>query len=621
MLDFNEIWEKLTSIDETDTIEAKYGSGIGDSILTTISAFSNEPETGGGYIILGVSKREESMLFPDYQINGVQNSDQLQNIVATRCRSEFSITIRPQIKVENVEDKTVLIIFIPEAQPSEKPVYIRKKGVEHGTYRRIGSTDQKCVDEDLEELYQGRKNQSLDAMPVTTTSLDDIDDRAIAAYRRLRAEVKKDAEELTYTNEELLKALGGILTIKGETCLTTAGLILFGTPAALRRELPMMRVDYMRVNGREWLADPERPYDDLIEYRDPLMLMIPRIAAQIEEDIPRAFLLPPDSLQRQDVPLIPRRVIREAVVNALIHRSYRIYGATQIIRFSNRIEIINPGFSLLSPERFGERGATRPRNPQIANVAHEVNFAETKGTGIRRMFDTMNDANLTLPLIESDRIQNSFSVKLSTVHFMEEEDVEWLKNFAVASLSDDESKALVFVRNTGVITNSIYRELNRVNIVEASRDLLRLRDLKLLETQSKGAGTYYVPGMLMKQAEGEAYQITKSDLPDSQLSGRSGIPDNKQTIPLPGLPSHLADLINNLGQRAARQDIEYAIWKLCDWRTFQVREIAAFLQRNQKYVQTQFLAPMVKEGRLVHSYPDIPAHPQQAYKAAKTSKG
>ena len=51
MLDFNELWERLISVDESDTIEAKRGSAIGDSLLETISAFSNEPELGGGYIL------------------------------------------------------------------------------------------------------------------------------------------------------------------------------------------------------------------------------------------------------------------------------------------------------------------------------------------------------------------------------------------------------------------------------------------------------------------------------------------------------------------------------------------------------------------------------------------
>ena len=616
MLEFDELWERLISVDESDTIEAKRGSDIGDSILTTISAFSNEPELGGGYILLGVAKKENA-LFPDYEIVGVENSDELQNNLAGRCRTDFNITIRPQIKPEYRNGRTVLVVFIPEAQPSQKPVYIKKKDVNHGTYRRIGSTDQKCVDIDLQELFQARKNESFDSMPITRTSIHDIDERAIKSYRRLRAEIKSDAEELSYDDEEMLNALGATARVKDEIHLTTAGLLLFGKPSALRRELPMMRVDYMRVNGREWLADPENPYDDLIEYREPLLLMIPRIVAQIEEDIPRSFLLPPDSIQRKDVPLIPRRVIREAVVNALMHRNYRIYAPTQIIRFSNRIEIINPGFSLLPQERFGERGATRPRNPNIANVAHEVNFAETKGTGIRRIIDMMSDANLTLPLLESDRIKDSFSITLSTVHFMEQEDVEWLKNFADCDLSNDESKALVYVRIAGVINNAIYRELNRVNVVEASRDLLRLRDAELLETQSKGAGTFYIPGKRMWQAEGAASQISQSNSADNVLSVELNPTGNAS---IPGLPVHIREAVEKLGQRATANEVRYVIKKLCGWRAIQAAELAAILKRSQPYIQEKYLRPMIRGGEICYTYPNNLAHPQQAYKTVSKSK-
>lgn len=615
MLEFDELWERLISVDETDTIEAKRGSEIGDSILTTISAFSNEPELGGGYLLLGVAKKENA-LFPDYEIVGVENPDELQNNLAGRCRTDFNITIRPQIKLEHRNGKTVLIAFIPEAQPSQKPVYIKKKDVKHGAYRRIGSTDAKCVDNDLEELYQARKNISFDSMAQERTSVHDIDERAVNAYRRLRGEVKKDAEELTYDDEELLNALGATVRVKGEYHLTTAGLLLFGKPSALRRVLPMMRVDYMRVNGREWLADPERPYDYLVEYREPLLLMIPRIVAQIEEDIPRIFSLPADSIQRKDVPLIPRRVIREAVVNALMHRSYRIHAPTQIIRFSNRIEIVNPGFSLLPQERFGERGATRPRNSNIANVAHEVDFAETKGTGIRRMFDMMNDANLSVPLLESDRLKDAFSITLSTVHFMEEADVEWLKNFSDCGLSNDEAKALIFVRKNEVINNYIYRELNRVNVVEASKVLLRLRDLELIETRSKGAGTYYVAGKRMWEVEGVAYQISVANSTDKPLSVELNSTD-KPTIPL---PVHIAEIVENLGQRASFDEISYVIRKLCAWRTLQVTDIADILKRNPQYIQEKYLRPMLRGGELRYAYPENPKHPHQAYKAVSKSK-
>lgn len=94
MLEFEELWERLISVDETDTIEAKRASDIGDSVLETISAFSNEPELGGGYLLLGVAKKENA-LFPDYEIVGVENPDNLQSNLAGRCRTDFNITIHP----------------------------------------------------------------------------------------------------------------------------------------------------------------------------------------------------------------------------------------------------------------------------------------------------------------------------------------------------------------------------------------------------------------------------------------------------------------------------------------------------------------------------------------------
>ena len=78
---------------------------------------------------------------------------------------------------------------------------------------------------------------------------------------------------------------------------------------------------------------------------------------------------------------MPEKVIREAIVNALIHRTYRVNQPVQIIRYTNRIEIINPGFSLKSEDSLGEPGSVL-RNPFISAVFHETNIAETKGSGI-----------------------------------------------------------------------------------------------------------------------------------------------------------------------------------------------------------------------------------------------
>lgn len=160
-----------------------------------------------------------------------------------------------------------------------------------------------------------------------------------------------------------MQALGCVVANeRGENQPTVAGLVLFGNAVALRRCLPTTRVDYIRVPGTEWLPDPERRFDS-IDLRDSLLRLIRRAQAAILDDLPKAFGLAEGDLQRKDSPVVPQRVIREAVVNALMHRSYRSHAPIQIIRYSNRLEIRNPGHSLkltCALEIIGEHGATRP---------------------------------------------------------------------------------------------------------------------------------------------------------------------------------------------------------------------------------------------------------------------
>jgi ATP-dependent DNA helicase RecG len=182
---------------------------------------------------------------------------------------------------------------------------------------------------------------------------------------------------------------------------TVAGLMLFGKPVALRRCFPMMRVDYIRVPGRDWVPQPDRRFDT-VDLRDPLLPLIRRALAAVLDDLPKTFALHEGDLQRQDIPAIPLRVIREAIVNALMHRNYRSHSPVQIIRYANRLEIRNAGFSLKSQDQLGEPGSAL-RNPKIASALYDTRLAETKGSGIRVMRESMAQAGLTPPLFESDR--------------------------------------------------------------------------------------------------------------------------------------------------------------------------------------------------------------------------
>lgn len=401
-----ELLESLNLLDEHERIEAKRASEPGKSVLETVCAFANEPGLGGGWIALGVV-REESALFPAYEVEGIAHPDKITADIANQCRDIFNIPLRVDISTESIRGKNVVVVYVPEAQSQDKPVFFKAQGLPRGAFRRIGSTDQRCTEDDIAVLFQGRQRESFDAGIVADATQDDFSPDAIADYRKSRGEANPDAEELRWSDGELLQALGCIHRDReGQWRPTVAGLILFGKPSALRRFFPMTRVDYIRVPGREWVPDPDRRFDT-VELRDPLFRLIRRAQAAVLDDLPMSFGLMEGELQRQDKPVIPLRVIREALVNALMHRSYRSHSPVQVIRYANRLEIRNPGFSLKSPEHLGEPGS-QPRNPTIAAVLHETRFAETKGSGIRVMRESMEQAGLTPPLFESDRGADRF---------------------------------------------------------------------------------------------------------------------------------------------------------------------------------------------------------------------
>lgn len=198
--------------------------------------------------------------------------------------------------------------------------------------------------------------------------------------------------------------------------------------------------------------DPEQRFQS-VDIRKALMLALPLAEASIVDEIPKGFRLPEGELQSRQEPILSRKVIREALANAVMHRSYQDHGAIQIIRYSNRIEILNPGYSLKDMASLGTPGS-RLRNLAIAAVLHELNWAETKGSGIRTMRRMAGDAGLPLPEFVSDRQKNEFKVALFLHHLLTEDDYAWLKALAGDTLSGDEAKALIYARETGAIDNT-----------------------------------------------------------------------------------------------------------------------------------------------------------------------
>lgn len=620
-LTFKELWQRLTQGDESVLIEAKKASEIGKSVLETISAFSNEPDAGGGYFLLGVTAKTGS-LFPDYEVVGVPSPDKIQCDIVTQCREHFSAIIRPDVTAEEVDGKQVVVVHIPEASPHNKPVFIKVRGIHKGAYRRIGPTDQLCTEEDFAAFFHSRGHSSYDETILEDTSLADVDPAAITAYRASKL-ASGSADLLRYNDGDLLYALNAASGVNGTTRLTIAGLLLFGKPSALRRHLPMTRVDYIRVDGIEWVPDPDRRYQSL-EKLGPMLVTIPQLISQILEDVPRAFNLPMNQVHRRDVPLVPQTVIREAVVNALMHRSYRSHQPVQIIRFSNRIEVKNPGYSLIPEDKLGEPGS-KTRNPKIASALHDVGLAETKGTGIRVMREAMDKANLTTPLIVSDRRKDEFTLRLLVHHLFGPEEVRWLSRLKDCNLTDEDARVLILLREIGEVDNSTYRTIGRVDALTASSRLRRLRDLSVLEQSGRGASTSYTAGPRLIDA------VTHSGGGSPKTSSLRNKPlrkelDSTLRIELPEplrkeldslrkqLPPDLVRDIDGLGRRVPANELDDIIQRICACRPYGIHELSLILGKNTVHLLARSIKRMISKKRLLYTHEDK-THPDQKYYA------
>lgn len=651
----NELLNLLNTTDEHSKLEAKRSSEVGKSVFETICAFSNEPELGGGYLLLGACVDGE---FEDgrakYVIENISDPDKIQSDIVSGCATLFNHQIRPEINIETIDGKNAIVVRIEELPEALKPLYYVKRGLPDGAFRRISSTDMRCTDEDMPVFYS--KVDSFDSTIVQDADFEDLDENAINYYRKLRASVNPDAEELTYDDVNLLRALGAAKKDKsGILRVTYTGLIVFGKSMALRRLMPSLRVDYIRVAGTRWLGADEERYESSLDLRGPLILLVQRVRNTVLEDMPKGFHLSPGQLQAETYTELPSDALREALVNSFIHRTFRVNRPIQVIRYSNRIEIINPGFSLKAPDSLGEPGSEL-RNPYISEIFHDTNLAETKGSGIGSIRKQMKIAKLMPPTFESNRTENTFTARLLLHHMLNSKDLAWLGLFSEHNINDNQRLALIFVREVGAIDNITYRQISsQISSKQASQELHSLCEQNILEKKGQGNRSYYLPGPFwgkdVQQFSQSGYQTTPSisnisvsnDLyrlsshPFSVPVESANVPAANVSVPVEGddvpvnddivlaeadviikdgnlFPDTIYSVVKSIGQRSNdAQKVDEAILSLCSIKPLSITELAKMVHRTENYLKSKFIKRLLVEKRLYYTIPEMKNHPNQKY--------
>lgn len=637
---------QLQATDENERIEAK--SGLGDAAMKSVSSFSNEPGLRGGWIVFGARRDDMS---GRYAFEGVRDADRLQTEFVTQCASRFNRVLRPEIRTDTVNGRRVVVAFIPEAPAADKPVFLKKQGLPKGAYRRIGSVDQSATDDDLHRFMSLAQSVPFDRRPVAGARREDLDDAAIETYRRELRARKPASELLDLSNDELLRALGALDDRVHPPTPTYAGLVLFGTRLALRRLLPASRVDVLRLESADAIDDYR-----VVELREALVTGWRGVVRAVLDGLPRRVTLAAESLQRTETSRIPDVVLREAIVNALMHRDLEVASPIQIRSQPDRLEIENPGYSLLQPPDWGQL-RSEARNPTLAAMLHEIDLAETRGTGIRRMRKRMQAAGLPAPGLQSDRAANRFLLSLSFHHLLDEADWDWLAQFSAV---DDVDRQVLWLalRREGV-RNEDVRDVAGDDTLSASQRLSRLRDRGYLERHgaAKQHAYYIIPedlrptsrratedGILTtegSQAEGASPEpVNLSGQPVNlggqpvdlrgqpvNLSGQPVDPSGRpgqlapSTLRSPDLPAHLGQRIAALPGKAPRAEVEALLVEVCRLGWWEPGELARAVGRSRSYLLGGFLKPLVDRGALVLKYPDRKHHPRQAYRAPTEGAG
>ena len=667
------LFAELNSFDENRRIEAKSASAVGKSMMETVCAFANEPGLCGGYLLLGAKRTgiaEDGR--PVYEPENIENTDKIQSDFVAMCNSMFNVRIRPIINVEEYLGKTVIVVKIEELPESQKPAYFAKRGLPEGAFRRIGPSDEKCSEEDMYLFYQSA--DTYDSCIVDDADLDDIDENALNFYRKLRKEVNPDAEELTLNDVDLLRALGAIKKNKqGGYDLTYTGLLVFGKQMSLRRLVPSFRVDYIRISGNQWLADGDNRFEQTIDMRGPLILMVNKACSAVMDDLPKGFELKKDSMQASTPAILPNKVLREAIVNSYIHRSNRVNQPIQIIRYSNRIEIHNPGYSLKPQDDWGEPGSML-RNPRISEIFHDTNLAETKGTGIGAMRRLMKEAGLMPPTFESNHEANKFTARLLLHHFLSKENMEWLAQYASFDLTNEQKLALVFVREVGAIDNATYRQLDSsITHARARLEIHKLCDLGFLEKKGQGRNTYYIRTSKVVSLGERLRPQDEKILPQHGTLGEKIPPQGEmyhgkhgilvQKIPPQGemyhgkhgtlgeryqgeneryqafeeryqgevgtfgeryqglnreellllLPDDIKNRIDEVGKRVPKDILNKLVVDMCSIVPLSMDDLSVLLHRNSKSFKNKNIKVLLETKQLFYWIPEMINHPQQKY--------
>lgn len=389
-----ELVRKIQSFNcEFQTIEVKTANqSCPKKLYDTLSSFSNQDD--GGIIVFGLSEKD------DFAVLGVYDVQDLQKKVTEQCK-EMEPMVRALFSVCEIDGKMVVSAEIPGTDISERPVFYKGAGRMRGSYIRVGESDEPMSEYEIYSYEAFRKRIRDDIRVVSNAKLSLFDTKKLNEYI---SAVKSERINLAnnVSDEEIMELMG--ITVDGVP--TLAGVMTFSKYP--QGYFPQLCITAVCIPGLEMgdTDDEQVRFTDNRRITGPISEMLSEAVEFVRRNSRYKTIIDRDG-KRIDKEEYPIKAVREAVLNALVHRDYSIYTENIPIRiemYSDRMEIISSG-GLYGRITIDSLGKVRPdtRNAALANMLEILHITENRYSGIPTICREFKQAGLPAPIFEVRR--------------------------------------------------------------------------------------------------------------------------------------------------------------------------------------------------------------------------
>lgn len=437
---------------ESQNIE--YKQSWRDEYLKWFSGFANAQ---GGKLFIGVDDKGI--------VIGIYDSKRLMDDIPNKAVQHLGLVVDVNLHDENGKHYIEVIIPI-----SKVPISY------HGIYHyRSGSTKQELKGNALTLFMLKKLGVSWEQRPISKASIDDLDQRTIDSFLEKALAKQRISENAKHSDlSAILKNLG-LINDEGELLL--AALLLFGKNPSKWSIGATFKI------GRFGQTNVDLRFQDILECN--LLDMADRVMQKLDD----RYLIRPISyrgLQRIEGLEYPENGLREAILNAIIHKDYADNTPISLRVFDDRLSLWNPGTlpDNWTIEYLKGKHESKPRNSLIAKIFFMAGYIESWGRGVNLIFDAAKEYGIPEP----EMIEDDGGIRL--IYLKDIYNEELLKSYGI---TDRQIKAVLFAKENGFITNSIYQKLNGLKQTVSSLELQDLVTRKLLKSNGvKGRGSAYV---------------------------------------------------------------------------------------------------------------------------------